>query len=267
MRLKKWERVRYNPNPLVEVVAQVRFPRVLELDDQLPSVFQRAIQEDYPFLEIQEDAISVTIGQGKNTLLSNELPKSTVYHFVSLDRSWRISLCSEFFALTCDKYEQWEGFRQRMMTALSEIQNLYLIVIITRIGLRYRDLIIREDVGMQGVPWRELISPLLLGITIADGLSDDGEVAESDVLAAQSHIGLLLDNCQLNLRHGLAHREPNRESAYLIDADYFVDNQVTRFNLDDIGLQLDKFHANAGSIFRGCIQQRLHDALNPTPIS
>lgn len=266
MRLKKWDRVRYNPNPLVEVVAQIRFPRIFEIDEQLPSEFQKELRLAYPFVEVQEDAISVMIGQGDSSILANNLPKRRIFHFISCDRSWRISLNGEYIALTCDAYEQWEGFFPRIMEALSIAKEVYPISLVTRIGLRYRDLIIREIIGLGGVSWRELIEPFLLGTVLPDGLDESGQASESDVIAAQSYMGLILDDCQLSLRHGLFHKEVPGESAYMIDADFFIDNKTMRLDLDDIKLHLDKFHANAGSVFRSCIRSRLHEALNPTPL-
>jgi len=267
MNLKKWDRVIYNPNPLIEVVAQVRFPRILEIDEHLPYDYHKRIRDTYPFIEIQEDSVLFTITQGDSKSVSNDLPKTRLYHFISIDRSWRVSLSSEFIALTCDKYEKWEDFIPKMMQALLVLSELYGIKLITRIGLRYRDLIIREDVGLSGVSWRELIAPFLLSAIIPDQLAEDGEVPESNVLTAQSYVGLMLDDCQLSLRHGLVQKEPKGESAYIIDADYFVDNQTLNFNLYETKSCFDKFHANAGSVFRSCIQERLHNALNPTPLA
>ena len=128
MRLKQWDRVRYTKNPLVEVVAQVRFPRILEIDDQLPSDFQRALRQDYPLLEVQEETLAVMIGQGPNKMMADDLPRrTTAYHFITPDRAWRISLASEFLALTCANYEKWEDFQPRMMAGLETVAKLYSV--------------------------------------------------------------------------------------------------------------------------------------------
>ena len=134
-------------------------------------------------------------------------------------------------------------------------------------GLRYRDLINREEIGLIDVPWRELLALFLLGATIADPLTEDDSIPETDVLAAQSYVSFQLEDCVLGLRHGIVRKEQNGDSAYLIDADFYLDNQMARFDLDAIQRHLDRFHANAGAVFRGCIQPRLHDALGPQPIS
>ncbi|MBL8252723.1 MAG: TIGR04255 family protein [Candidatus Competibacter sp.] len=264
MRLKQCDRVRYTKNPLVEVVAQVRFPRILEIDDQLPSDFQRALRQDYPLLEIQEETLSVMIGQGPNKMMADDLPKrATIYHFIAPDRAWRISLASEFVALSCAKYEKWEDFRPRMMTGLETVAKLYSVTHWTRLGLRYRDLIIREDIGLTDVSWRQLLAPFLLGVTLADSLVEGHNISETDVLAAQSYVSFQLEDCALGLRHGIVRKEQTGDQAYMIDVDFYLDNQIAKFDLDAIKHHLDSFHANAGAIFRGCIQPRLHDALGP----
>lgn len=269
MRLKQVDRVRYIQNPLVEVVAQLRFPRILEIDDQLPSEFQRALREDYPLLEAHEEAFSITIGYGPTKNMVDDLPKrTTVYHFIAPDQVWRISLSSEFVALTCNKYEKWEDFQPRLIAALETVKALYSITHWTRLGLRYRDLIIREDIGLKDVSWRELLASPLLGASIADSLAEGDGISETDILAAQSYVIFQLEDCALGLRYGIVQKEQTGDQAYMIDADFYLDHQaqVARLDFDVIKQHLEKFHAHSGAVFRGCIQPRLHEALGPQSI-
>lgn len=269
MRLKQPGRVLYTRNPLVEVVAQVRFPRILEIDDQLPSDFQRALREDYPLLETQEDALSIMMfGQGQDRdMAQTPAKRTTLYHFITPDRLWRISLSSEFIALTCNRYEKWEDFQPRLIAALETVKHIYAVTHWTRLGLRYRDLIVREEIELQGVPWRELLAPFLLGVSIADSLVEGDHLAETDVLAAQSYVSFQLEDCVLGLRHGIVRKEQTADQAYLIDADFYLDNQVTRLDIEVIKQHLEQFHAHSGAVFRGCIQPRLHAALDPQPVA
>jgi len=269
MQLKQFDRVRYTKNPLIEVVAQVRFPRVLEIDDQLPSDFQRALREDYPLLETQEETFSIMmLGQGQDPGMVDSPPKrTTLYHFITPDRLWRISLSSEFIALSCNRYEQWEDFQPRLIVALETVKQIYAVTHWTRLGLRYRDLVVREAIGLQGVPWRELLAPFLLGISIADSLVEGDQLAETDVLAAQSYVSFQLEDCVLGLRHGIVKKEQTADQAYLIDADFYLDHQVARLDLEVIQQHLEQFHAHSGAVFRGCIQPRLHAALDPHPVA
>ncbi|WP_291997004.1 TIGR04255 family protein [Candidatus Accumulibacter sp. ACC012] len=267
MRIKKLDRVQYTANPLVEVVAQVRFPRALEIDDRLPTELQRTIQGKYPILEVQEELISVFIGQGAGKVAGDPPSTRVIYHFISADKVWRISLTSEYVALTCVKYDQWESFSPRMIEALEAFHRCYPITHTTRIGLRYRDLVVREDLGLGNVQWRELIAPFLLGVSVADQLSEAGKIDEKDVQEAQSYIGLLLEDCALGLRYGLVRKEGTGEAAYMVDADFFYDREMEKFDRDTIERHLNGFHANAGSVFRACIQGRLHEALGPVAVS
>lgn len=117
--------------------------------------------------------------------------------------------------------------------------------------------------GLKDIPWRELLASFLLGVSVADHLAEGNHIPEINVLAAQSVVELQLEDCVLGLRYGIVRKEQVGDQAYLIDADFYLDNQVARFDLDAIKQHLDKFHANAGAVFRGCIQPRLHNALGP----
>lgn len=265
MRIKQSPRVRYQKNPLIEVVAQVRFPRILELDEQLPSTFQKAIRSEYPLFEIQEELITISM-QGQVKSLTEEPRKQSIYHFISADNAWRVSLTSEFIALTCTKYEKWELFEPRFINALEKIVELYGVTHISRIGLRYVDLIVKSDIGLNDVPWKELVATSLLGMSVADGLSSDGLVNESDIVASQTYLALNLGDCTLTLKHGLVQQEQSSSHAYIIDADFYRDNIVEEYNLDAIKQYVGQLHANSGNVFRACIQARLHKALGPSPV-
>lgn len=265
MRLKQSERVRYGSNPLVEVVAQVRFPRVLEIDDHLPLDFHKEIQAHYPLFEIQEAMLSVHKGQASGSIKMDDIPRQQTYHFISADNVWRVSLNSEFIALTCTQYERWEDFIPKMMHVLKLVENIYQVGHITRIGLRYRDLIVREQIGLNKTHWSELIAPFLIGPIMPGNLLDCAAIPEADIIGTQSFIGFRLEDCLLNLVHGLVNNERSDEQAYLIDADFFHE-EVTRYEHSTIQHQFERFHSNAGSIFRSCIQDCLHNALDPMPV-
>jgi uncharacterized protein (TIGR04255 family) len=242
---------------------------MLEIDDRLPSAFQKAIGGEYPLLEVQEERLSVLIQQGQhapNKVLTDDASKQSVYHFTSTDREWRVSLTSEFVALSCNKYERWEAFRPRMVNAVRTFTQIYPETYATRIGLRYRDLIVREEIGLSGTSWRELIAPYLLGIACADSLSESDQITEADVFASQSNVGLTLDTCLLNLRFGYVQKHQSAEQAYLIDSDFYLE-ELRVIDPDDIEKRFDQFHENAGAIFRSCILERLHLALDPSPIA
>ena len=52
--LDRRQRVIYKSNPLVEVIAAVRYPPILALIQEPPSEFQRAFAEQYPLSEVNQ---------------------------------------------------------------------------------------------------------------------------------------------------------------------------------------------------------------------
>jgi uncharacterized protein (TIGR04255 family) len=266
MKLKPIKRFQYKKNPLIEVVAQLRFPRLLQIQEQLPLEFQNKILDEYPILEVHNEALSVVIGGPGGKL--DDVPGSPVYNFSTADRKWRISLASDFIALSCNQYEGWEKFKPRLLEVIKLVVGIYQIKFWTRLGLRYRDLIIREDIGLEKELWRNLISLQLLGLGIADHIATDKQISELDVVEQQGFINLRLEDCNVGLRHGLIRRQEDpAKMAYMIDSDFYVDKQNPEgMNVNAVARLLEKFHANAGSLFRGCIQDKLHNALEPKEI-
>ncbi len=266
MKLKPIKRFQYTQNPLIEVVAQLRFPRLLQIQDQLPLEFQNKISDEYPTLEVHNEALSVVIGGPGNKL--DEIPRSPIYNFSTADKKWRITLASDFIALSCNQYEGWEKFKPRLLEAIKLVVGIYQIKFWTRLGLRYRDLIIREDIGLEKEPWRNLISLELLGLGIADQIAADEQIIESDIIEQQGFINLKLEDCNVGLRHGLIRKQEDpTKMAYMIDSDFYLDKQNPEvINVSAVARLLEKFHANAGSLFRGCIQDKLHNALKPKEI-
>ena len=45
-------RVIYHKNPLTDVICQLRFPPILKIDSEIPSLFQDTIREQYPLTPV-----------------------------------------------------------------------------------------------------------------------------------------------------------------------------------------------------------------------
>jgi uncharacterized protein (TIGR04255 family) len=260
MRLPPRERVIYARNPLIEVICQARFPRNLELEARLPVDFQRHVRDDYPIFRTREE-VSVQLG---NDSIHREqegasINRSRVFDFVSTNEEWFISLSSGFVALTTSNYEQWEGFREKFRRALETSLQIYSVKIVTRLGLRYKNLVARSALGLDGTPWNELLTPHIAGFLAS------GDVDEGEVLTHQVSTRLTLDSGIAILNHGLVRHTETGEVGYLIDGDFFLENKLEASS-DGILSRLDTFNAHAGDLFRWCISDRLHQALDPRPL-
>lgn len=270
MKIKATDRVEYAHNPLVEVICQLRFDRLLLLDAQAPTQFQEDFaRERYPLLTVEQPS-SIQIALGNSPLLkANDLqiPSPSipaVYHFTSEDSDKKISLTSEFISFSCKSYTGWEEFRLHFHEALAAFVKCYPNLIFRRVGLRYKDLIEREALGLANNSWDDLLSPLVSGIFSHSAYFNGDFIDESSVSQQVTQTVLELDDCSLLLQCALLKSTaPDKKQAFLIDADFFHESPRFLTWLDDVPTSLETLHANAGAIFRHCIKEKLHDALGP----
>ena len=265
MKIASFQRVRYKHNPLAEVVCQVRFdrPEGLELDYD---AFRAAISGDYPKHHVDDVPTAALFQKAGISVVDRVIPDQIrISHSTSEDGSWRVSVCDEFLALTCEKYSTWDDFLPRYLSCAKEFFEGHEIVP-TRVGLRYKDLIDREAIGVQDQPWSELISSFLLGPLSAHALSDDGCWDESiDHFVSQS--SFQLDDCTVLLQSALLTAADSGKRAFLIDADFYLDKGIN-FEVSSPLLAecLRALHQNAGALFRRGITEKLHAALGPTRV-
>jgi uncharacterized protein (TIGR04255 family) len=259
MKFPESQRVAYSRNPLVEVICQLRFPKILRIETEAPVSFQEAIRAEYPNLNtsrielpflsnLQTNSPSIVMGQG------------LTHEFLDKEGKWKLVLSSDFIALSTMHYEKWEDFRTRLSTAIHLLIKHYSPSHFTRIGLRYQDLIVRSELELIQHPWRSLLQPPILGVFIADKLSEEDFVEALSVFACR----LDYADAVLRVRYGLARKDESEELGYLIDADFYTEN-ITE--ISDATHFLDQFNREAGNFFRWCIREELQQALQPKPIT
>lgn len=270
MKIRKSQRVVYRNNPLLEVVCQLSFDDVLALESDGPKEFQQQVASaSYPKLEVEKRA-SVQILTGSSAV-ENGVDVNTqrsaappVYHFSSPNGEWKISICSKFFALSCAEYTDWAEFRGRFVEAFEHFRSLYPFVRITKAGLRYKDVIERDQLGLNNVLWKDLLQPFVLGPLASENLSEDLSLIEKAIRQASTQTLLSLEDCMVLLQSALLHSidVPSKE-AFLIDSDFFSDTSRVEVDGLQIYALIDKLHSNAGDLFRLCIKETLHHALSP----
>jgi uncharacterized protein (TIGR04255 family) len=262
-------RVIYDRNPLVEVICQLRFQPILRIETELPAAFQDSIRNQYPEYEehggdvsaptelpdvmrrfVQQAAEALRAGRGQ-----------VEHQFSSDDGKWKVSLARDFVALTSLSYERWEHFRGRLVKLIEALVGAYGPPTFTRVGLRYRDVVTRSKLGLEDVPWRELLNSHIAGELAMDAID------EKSVAMARRQLRFRLDQGPIHvyLQHGIVEveaRESPNEDSYLVDADFYAEGRADAEQAFD---HLDRAHSEAGSFWRWCITDRLHDALGPNP--
>lgn len=256
------DRCIYRLNPLNEVICQLRFPEILAIEANLPVAFQDAIRSEFPRYSARKDAAAPRItGTPGNFTLEN--PPAVVNHqFTSADGVWRVNLTSKFISLACGRYTSWEEFAAKLDKPLAAFIQLYKPAYFDRVGLRYVNFISRNELDLEGVPFKELINPCYLGILAEDDVVE-GSATRCTVDTELSIRG----GCKAKIHAGpgLVKRggKADSEVKFIFDQDLFMPGQLP-VNLSAGALQT--LHTQAGSIFRGAITDKLHYAMEPKPI-
>src|SRR3989304_2154776 len=155
----------YSTNPLKEVICQLRFPTILEVSAQSPASFQNQLRKNYPLYKLQ-DPIAGLPKEVADILAVLPVPKPAqqpVHKFLTEDERRFISLSADFLALTETNYQRWERFEEEMENAEQAFRGIYEPSFYTRIGLRYQNVIDREELKLQDHPWSDLLNPSVIG--------------------------------------------------------------------------------------------------------
>ena len=258
------DRVIYNKKPLDTVICQARFPTILRIDTEIPSAFQEKLLPEYINLtEGQEVVVDIRLGN-KPVVPTEDIKQITApaiknYEFASEDNKWKVNLTRTFISLSTTDYHIWEEFKTRFASVLDAFIDVYKPVLFTRIGLRYIDVIVRSKLDLDNIDWEELIKPPFLGILASPELKDSVKHFQST-----SIIDLENDQGVARVNAGTVKSTESAETSFMIDSDFY---ELKRKEKEELLNKLDSFHSMASGLFRMCITDRLHNAMEPKQIS
>ena len=175
-----------------------------------------------------------------------------------------ISLTRNFVAVAFGekRYKTWDEFSHEVERAKSAAESEYQPAYYSRIGLRYKDVIVRTSIHLDEVPWRDLIRPDLLGALADNEIEPQIKGIRSEVLLNIEDV----PNGAAKLVHGLIDKklaDGRTEIAYLLDIDFYIEGTVAG---DDVRGILDRFNRHAGNFFRWAVSPRLAAALGPIAV-
>lgn len=258
------QRLVFERNPLAQVICQLRFPPILSIASQEPAEFQERIRADYPLYEAQEAIAVPTAFAEMLRGLSLPGPILVGHNFSTENRSRSITINRDFLAVEERSYQRWERFVQELEQAKTALEQVYKPAFYSRVGLRYVNIIDREQLGLPADdPWEALLKPALVGMLGTRELRD--EISEINGLAqVRLHE---VEQGAARISFGLRPRSPGSEvdhrQVFIIDADLFTE---TRQLPADVIPILNEFNTITGRLFRWAITDRLRDALRPKPL-
>jgi uncharacterized protein (TIGR04255 family) len=250
------DRVIYDKNTLNEVICQLRFPTILRISSTEPADFQDEVRAEYPLFE-RVDAPGLPPEVLRLVGRDLALPTHQQFQFADADKNWQITLTQDFLAITTKKYTKWEDFKEHLAKPLAALIAIYKPAFFSRIGLRYRNLIRRSKLGLEEKSWSQLLKPHISAELGSAEVSDFVDEATHEVVVRFNG-----DPARVHLRHGLV-RLKTDEQAYVIDSDFFTEE---RTEPNDAVKSLDTLNSRSGRLFRWCIEDSLHEAMDPKPV-
>ena len=258
MLFPKAERVVYDHNPLVEVICQFKYPPILRINSEEPVSFQEKIADEFPILT---ETVGVIPDGVVQTLPSEAIRAikgaSKAYEFSTRDKHWVVSLTREFIALTNSNYIRWEEFYSKFKIPFYALNEVYSPQFFSRIGLRYQNVIHRSQLGLTDMKWTELINPVL---THFFEVVDDESQIEEAIYTTVLDIG---DGTKVRIRYGKVRETNSNETCFLIDNDFYT-NEEKDFT-DGLAVITD-FNERNRDLFRWCLTDTLHNAMDPRPV-
>ena len=253
------DRCRYGANQLAEVICQFYFPEILTIASNPPAAFQEMIRQQYPrFQRRMEIPAPKLVGKPGQFRLENQ-PGSINCQFASADNVWRVNLTSRFISLSCSRYTCWEEFAAHMDQPLAAFIQTYRPAYFQRVGLRYRNVISRQALGLEGKKFSELITPCYLGPLPEEDV--DEETATRCTLDLEMAVR---GGCRMQLHAGPAKVRSqdavDKETKFIFDQDLYIAGNIP-LNLS--AAAMNTLHNQAWSIFRGAITDTLHNAMDP----
>jgi len=252
----------YEKNQLIEVICQLRFPTILNIEAKEPADFQDTVRAAFPRYACQIEQSPAAPG--------TEPQKVKNHTFISEDGTYKLSLTKNFIALSTMRYTDWETFAGRLDEPLGQFIRLYHPAYFERVGLRYLNGFNRAQLELSNCRWNDLLQPQYLSVL------DSDDVDEASVTKCSVDVEMKLDsvaNLKLHAGPGFIKRavrtgsgvqsvqEP--EPRFIFDQDLYAAGNI---KLPATMETLEALHAHADRVFSEAITDVLHEAMDPVEL-
>jgi uncharacterized protein (TIGR04255 family) len=232
--------------PLVRVIAQLRFPPILSVEQpDFVAPFQNAIRAAYPVLR-RELVHTLVVGPGG---AGAPPPPQTAWRFGDPDSKLRVTLTQDFLALETTQYTNRSDFFGRLRTLATALGDHLQPGQVDRVGVRYIDRVIGP--ALAELP--KLLRPEVCGIA--------GTVAGTYAAHALAETLFQVGDARVVARWGLvpengvvdpAAMEPIAERSWLLDLDMFTAAPMP-FDVDRIVGQAEGYAERLYAVFRWAV--------------
>ncbi|MYB35577.1 MAG: TIGR04255 family protein [Gammaproteobacteria bacterium] len=247
------ERVHLNNSPLISVLGQAIFPKIIKISEEgYIGDFQESIRGDYPHLQ-RDNVQSVEVNLNQSGMRHQTI-ETVVWRFFNLERTIRVSLGTDSIVLEFSKYVSREEFISRARSVLDALSSTINPVAMIRVGCRYVDRIEGQE-HLNSLS--KLIRPELLNILQPD-LIEQVELSMTDI-TCKSKEGQLIVRYGMappNFTHDPDIAPPVSSPSWVLDIDSFnLEIQEQRFDSDFICDELNRLTGRAYAFFRWSITE------------
>jgi len=252
------QRLVFKNNPLINVICQLRYPQILNIETDVPSSFQNLIRDIFPEYHLkQEISEEFTSGISPNNQrdITFSTSSSKIHEFVSIDNNSSVHLTKSSLSISAKIYTEWAIFFNAFKSICDSFCSIYNPAFISRIGLRYINVFDRSKLGCSDTNWGDLLNSSILGLL-------SSEIQDSIVSCASGYV-IKLDNdsgslCKLSLST-VKHIESGRDCLKL-DNDFYC---PIKSDFKDVFLKLERLHNQSTRIIPWVAKDKLISAMNP----
>lgn len=252
-------RVKYSLSPLENVICQIRFPVILEIDSENPFVFQNLIRDKFPVYEERNEVVNEFNFAIQDQMLNPmaKVSSNKTHIFKSEDGFWSICLNKTFLSISVEgKYSTWEDFFSKFEKPISALCDTYKPAYFTRIGLRYEDVFCRSVLNLDGCSWSELIKPEFLGLLGSSIANVSGFNSVHELLCKDL-------SSRMRIISSLVRKMNNNEECLLLDSDTYAEEKI---KIKDVRERLNYLHDRSSRLLRYAITDKLHNGMVPNKL-
>jgi uncharacterized protein (TIGR04255 family) len=231
--------------PLVRVIAQLRFPEILSVEQRdFVAPFQEAIRATYAVLR-QEQTLGFLVGPAGPGPAKPQI----AWRFTDAEGHWRVSLTPEFLALETTKYVSRSDFFGRLKAVSDALDEHIKPGQLDRLGVRYIDRIAGDAVD----DIHNLVRPEVRGIT--------GTIAAAHAAHSLSESMFELPGARFLARWGClpagatvdpAAIEPSNEKSWLLDLDMYSAGPMP-FVVERVVAEAQRYAERIYTVFRWAV--------------
>ncbi len=240
------DEVPLNPAPLIHVIAQVRFPPILSIEDSsFVAPFQEAIREQYPILQSEKIDGFIIGSQG---LIPTD--PQMIWRFADAEANWRVSLTSNSISLDTVAYLSRKDFIARLENVLKAIELHIKPQLVERFGLRYVDRIVNQDIK----DISKLVRPEIAGILATEIGGNIHQTINESLFYLPERKEQIIAHWGLIPAHATIDPvvEPIEEPSWILDLDMSLSEQRT-FNVEELLSETQQFSERIYTFFRWAV--------------